>query len=176
VDKLLLLADLIKRRNEIEKEITSIINRPALIGHLGEFICSQIFNVPLVKSASNKGIDGHFSEGELSGCSVNIKWYIRNQGLLDITPSYLPDYYLVLTGLKTAVLSSVGISCPWAIESVYLFNAKELVEILKERGIKIGVATSVINALWEAAEIYPRCNNISLTITPKQIEMLSLFK
>ena len=72
-----LLASLIRQRNAAEIKIAAIIGRPASIGHLGEYIASKIFNIDLVRSASHKAIDGHFSDGPLAGRSVNIKWYAR---------------------------------------------------------------------------------------------------
>ena len=91
-DELARLADLVKRRNALECEITELIARPASIGHIGEFIASRIFNISLQHSASSKGIDGHFNDGTLKNRSVNIKWYAMREGLLDITPDFLPDY------------------------------------------------------------------------------------
>ena len=89
------LAKLINQRNLVAAKISSIVGWPAMIGHVGEFIASRIFDIELLDSASAKGIDGHFRSGPLSGRSVNIKWYARQEGLLDITPEYLPNYYLV---------------------------------------------------------------------------------
>src|SRR5262245_57242332 len=117
-DQLSCLAELLKRRNALECEITELIARPASIGHLGEFIASRIFNISLQHSASSKGIDGHFSDGTLRGRSVNIKWYAMREGLLDITPDFLPDYYLVLTGPRSPAVTSRGRSRPWSIDGV----------------------------------------------------------
>jgi len=54
------LAALIRDRNSIERSIASITGRPALTGHTGEYIAANIFDIQLVESASEKGIDGHF--------------------------------------------------------------------------------------------------------------------
>ncbi len=136
------LAELIKVRNQIANEISSLIDRPAQIGHVGEFIASQVFNITLEESASTPAIDGFFSEGNLRGQSVNIKWYAKRENVLDITPEKLPNYYLVMTGPKTTVMTSKGQSRPWLIESVFLFNANELVNNLRKKGLRIGIATS----------------------------------
>ena len=48
-------------------------------------------------------------------------------------------------------------------------------EALKDRGVKIGVATSVAKAYWEAAEIYPEGSNDSLTLTAEQLDLLESF-
>ena len=98
MDDLIQLADLIKKRNSLEHEITELIRRPAQIGHIGEYIASRIFHIALEESASRKSIDGRFSDEPLKGCTVNIKWYAMREGLLDITPGAPPDYYLVLAG------------------------------------------------------------------------------
>jgi hypothetical protein len=52
------LAQLIHERNRISEEIARIIGRPALSGHIGEYIASKIFNIRLEESAISKGIDG----------------------------------------------------------------------------------------------------------------------
>ena len=98
------LASLIKQRNSIEKQMTSIIGRPGMIGHIGEYIASKVFDITLVESANSKGIDGVFNSGNLIGRSVNIKWYTKDQRMLDINPNGLPDYYLVLTGHEDRAL------------------------------------------------------------------------
>ncbi len=87
------LADLIRERNILEREITALVGRPAQIGHLGEYIASRIFPIVLEESASQRGVDGRFSAGRLTGRTVNIKWYSLRGGELDITPDALPDYY-----------------------------------------------------------------------------------
>jgi hypothetical protein len=43
------------------------------------------------------------------------------------------------------------------------------------RGVKRGVASSVIKQQWTAAEIYPSATNTQLTLTPQQAEQLKLF-
>jgi hypothetical protein len=106
------LARLIKIKNEVERGITQIIGRPAFIGHTGEYIASKIFDIKLETSAVAKGLDGYFNSGTLRGHSVNIKFYTFNEGLLDITPGYLPDYYLVLTGEVRPAGSSKGVAKP----------------------------------------------------------------
>ena len=73
------LANLIKARNSVDLRIAGLIGRPATLGHVGEFIASKVFHIVLVESASQKGIDGYFADGPLSGCSVNVKWYTMQQ-------------------------------------------------------------------------------------------------
>jgi hypothetical protein len=85
------------------------------------------------------------------------------------------DYYLVLTGPATAALSSRGGIRPWCIESVYLFDAKQLLTELSSRGVRTGTASSVRNTQWDAAEIYPRPNNPLITLEPEQAALLRLF-
>ena len=71
------LANLIRARNANEIAMTRIIDRPALIGHVGEFIASLIFDIKLEKSAPHPGSDGRFQSGPLRGKSVNIKMYAK---------------------------------------------------------------------------------------------------
>lgn len=171
------LADLIKQRNQIAAEIAGVIGRPAQIGHVGEYIAAQIFEIELNESASQKSIDGYFTTGALKGRSVNVKWHAKGEGLMNITPDSLPDFYLVMTGPETAAESSRGKTRPWLITSVYLFDAVELVNALRARkpDIKIGVATSVRKAYWEAAEIYPTQQNKALLVSDAQRNLLKLF-
>ncbi|HUQ59389.1 hypothetical protein, partial [Lentzea sp.] len=63
---------------------------------------------------------------------------------------------------------------PMVIDAVYLFDAAAVVGELRARGRKIGVASSVREELWEAAEIYPR-RNPSFVLTEEQRELLALF-
>jgi len=170
------LARLIKSRNEIDNEIAGIIGRPAEKGHIGEYIASRIFHISLEPSGSQKGIDGRFADGPLAGKTVNIKWYTKLEGVLDMNPQALPHYYLVLTGPKAPAVSSQDSSRPMVIESVYLFDAGTIVSSLQARGVKIGVATSVARYLWEEAEIYPVQRSPLLLLSGEQRAILALFQ
>ena len=174
--ELIRLAELLRIKNEVESEIASIVGRPAIIGHVGEYIASRVFKVKLEQSASQKGIDGYFVDGALAGSSVNIKWYTKRNGLLDLNPNALADFYLVLTGPRSSASSSKGATLPWVIEEVFLFDSEQLIQNLKVRGVKVGVATSVVTDQWEAGQIYPRQYNKQLVLTKDQVEELFLFR
>ncbi len=169
------LADLIRQRNQVARETTRIIGRPAQIGHVGEYVASKVFNIRLEESATVKGIDGVFEEGSLNGKTVNIKFYAKREGLLDIREDALPDYYLVFTGPKAESMTSRGEARPWHIDWVFLLNAQELVAELRNRGVKIGIATSIINEQWDQAEIYPDQANKELRLSEAQRNELRLF-
>lgn len=169
------LADLLKERNMIDAMISEIISRPAQQGHLGEFIASKIFDVSLNSNANQKGIDGVFNSGPLEGQTVNIKYYGKRENILDINPKGVPDYYLVLTGPKVQSASSRGQTRPFIIANIYLFDAQPLITTLQSRGIHIGIATSVINELWDRAEIYPSSSS-NLPIDDHRRNMIALFK
>lgn len=168
------LAALIRRRNSVDGEIAELIGRPALIGHVGEYLAAEIFDIRLHESAVHKGSDGYFADGCLAGKSVNIKFYSANSGLLDIARQSPPDYYLVLTGARTATTTSRGETRPWGIDAAFLFNHAALVSELSGR-VKIGVETSVRRHYWDAAEVYPSGANPELRLTPCQIETLKMF-
>ena len=107
---------------------------------------------------------------------LNIKWYAKREGLLDVNPKAPPpDFYLVITGPKAAAASSRGMKRPWLISQVFLFDARELLRILRSRGVKVGVATSIRREYWEYAEIYPTHHNKQLILSDRQKEMLALF-
>ena len=169
------LAELIKKKNQVANEISNIIGRPALIGHVGEYIASKIFKIKLSESATQKGIDGHFASGTMLGKSVNIKFYGKHEGILDINPKHLPDFYLILAGPKRPVASSKGESRPWTIEYVFLFYSDVLISELKSIGVKIGIATSVRKKLWDESEIFPNQRNNELLLNESQKELLKLF-
>ena len=169
------VAALVRRRNEIDAEIGQITGRPVVSGHLGEWIASKVFDIELEHSAVSKAIDGVFSDGPLAGKTVNIKWYGKQESLLDLSDDPRLDYYLVMTGPKSALLSSRGGTRPLLITQVYLFDAAALLAALRERGVKIGVASSIRSMHWEAAEIFPRANEDVLPLTDEQREALALF-
>ena len=174
-DGLRKLAALIRERNAIDADIAQIIDRPAEKGHVGEYIASELFDIDLEENATNPGYDGRFRGGPLSGKSVNIKWYAKREGLLDINESHLPDYFLVLAGPKATQLRSVGSTRPWLIAEVFLLEAGPLLERLRERGVKIGVATSVRTAEWEEARIYPGDGRSPLPLSDMNLQILSEF-
>ena len=172
MDELKSLADLIKQRNLIDDEIAAIIDRPAERGHIGEFVAAAIFDIELHESASNKGSDGVFRSGPHKGRSVNVKFYGKDWGILEISPDDPPDFYLVLTGTKATAASSKGQTSPLTISSAFLFDHHQLVSRLT---VKIGTATSVRRQFWDEAEIYPNQNDELLQLTPEQLSMLDMF-
>lgn len=175
MDDLVRLSNLIKDLNDLTAQIGSIINRPAQIGHLGEYIAAKIFDITLQESASAKSIDGYFNTGALAKRSVNIKWFLKNDGLMNLARRSPPDFYLVMTGRMVAPATSRGKIRPYVIKYVYLFGGQEIGEKLQSRGVKIGIASSVRKDDWQTAEIYPRQVNQQLLLNPKQITMLKMF-
>ncbi|WP_029429558.1 hypothetical protein [Blastococcus sp. URHD0036] len=169
------IADLLGKRNRLDGEIAARIGRPMTSGHLGEWIAAEIFDVELEQSASAAAWDGHFRSGPLQGRSVNVKWYLRREGILDLTSPLMPHEYLVMTGPAGAAATSHGGTRPWRIDSVYLFDAIGLRDNLLVRGGKVGTASSVRAELWAQAEIYPQPVNPRLRVDEHQVEALKLF-
>jgi len=101
--------------------------------------------------------------------------YGKRENVLDVNPTAPVDHYLVFTGPKSAGLSSRGALRPFCIESVYLFDAERLHTELLERGVKLGVASSVRAVQWDAAEIYPRSRNQDLVVSEPQRRKLAMF-
>jgi hypothetical protein len=116
-----------------------------------------------------------FTTGGLAGGTVNIKAYTKLEGLLDINPNAPLDYYLVLTGAPSALASSRGTLRPFCIQTVFLFDAHRLHLELQDRGVKIGIATSVRKAQWESAEVFPRSNNPLLVLAASQRRQVEIF-
>jgi Family of unknown function (DUF6998) len=173
-EELVELAKLIRTKNSVDGKIARIVGRPALIGHVGEFIAARVFGIELHRSASAKGSDGVFKTGSLAGKTVNVKWYTTSDNLLDLNPSGGADYYLVLAGPSTQGASSRGTERPWTIDSAYLFASADLIAKLRDRGVGIGVATSVRSEDWEAAEIYPQSKGI-IQLDDEQRRLFGLF-
>ena len=169
------IAELLRERNIIDDEIAAITRRPMTSGHLGEWIASQVFDIELGQSAAATATDGRFRSGPLQGRTVNIKWYLKREGLLDTSESDRLDYYLVLTGPPSAAASSRGTTRPWCIEAVFLFDAHKLRTEQAQRGVRRGAASSVLKQQWLAAEIYPCPSNPLLPISQAQAELLALF-
>lgn len=168
------LAKLLKERNNLDKQISKLITRPATQGHIGEFIASKIFDIKLEGPANNKGFDGHFKSGK----TVDVKFYGKQERMLGINQNQEtlpPDYFLVLTGPCSSATSSKGQSRLCVIDHVYLFEGKTLLEQIKKRNVKISSATSVTKNQWETAEIYPFERNKELNITKAQQVLLSMF-
>ncbi len=175
MDDLSQIAELLKQRNAIDAQISAIIGRPATSGHLGEFIAAKIFAIALMPSATATGLDGHFTNGRLAGRSVNIKFYGKREGILDVPTTILPDFFLVLTGPKSAAMSSRGRNRPFVIDAVYLFDAHALVTRLECRLVKVGIAASVRQEFWNEAEIYPTQRNKLLRLSNEQRNSLAIF-
>jgi hypothetical protein len=169
------MASLVRNRNAIDERIAAITNRPVVAGHLGEWLAAQIFEVQLESSAVAKAIDGRFTRAPLAGKTVNVKWYGKREGLLDMTDSDALDYYLVFTGPKSAATTSVRGTRPMRIDGCYLFDARGLLARQIARGAKAGVAASVLGAEWDVAEIYPTKRSSVLAVGPEEAALLRLF-
>lgn len=169
------VARLIRARNTIDAEVAAITGRPLVAGHLGEWIASEIFDIELEASAVAKAIDGRFRSGPLVGLTVNVKWYGKLEGILDMSEDPTLDVYLVMAGSRGKAGSSRGTTRPLSIESVHLFRADELLANARQRAVKIGVATSIRSETWRAAEIFPSAANPVYELSDQQRELLALF-
>jgi hypothetical protein len=56
-----------------------------------------------------------------------------------------------------------------------LFDTETLVATLRERGVHVGVASSVRVGDWEAARLYPAASSPVLVLTDEQRRLLSVF-
>ena len=170
------LASLLASHDVIDEKIAALIGRPALRGHVGEWIAQEIFRVTLAENGVQEGFDGWFADGPLAGKTVNVKWYGERAGVLDIKPDDRLDYYLVMTGPQAAAISSRGRTLPWVITEVFLFDARALVEQFKKQKRTLGVASYVRKHEWEAARVYPAAApRAPLKLTAADREKLKLF-
>jgi len=143
-------------------------------GHLGEWIASRIFDIKLETSATAPGLDGRFRSGPLAGKTVNVKWYLKHEGLLDIARAGEPHYYLVLAGPPVQATSSRDTHRPWTIQTVYLIHTPALMSDVRARGVAVGAATSVRRSVWQASEIYPTPTNLDLPLDDDQRSLLKM--
>ena len=169
------LAELLKARNTVESNIANLLGQPVNIGSAGDYIASVIFGISHEASAMQKATYDRFSYGPLAGHSVDVQWHTRREGDLSLRTDPPPDYYLVFTGPKVGANATHSLVSPWVIESVFLFDARELLTALRERGVQIGNRTSVIGQIWERAEIFPVQRSSRLTLTEEQRRQLMLF-
>ncbi|MGE3752770.1 MAG: hypothetical protein AB7I45_01295 [Planctomycetota bacterium] len=167
------LSDLLRRRNEVDAEIAALIDRPALPGHLGEWIAARVFDLELHPSAVHKGSDAVFRSGPLKGKTVNVKMYGYQESMLDVHETEPPDCYLVLTGPRRTVATSRGAVRPFVITAAYVF----LHEGLLRDGVKPGIAASVRKHVWQAAMVWPEAGPGALIVVgQEQAGMLGLFR
>jgi hypothetical protein len=167
------IARLLSARNAIDQEIAQVIKRPMTSG-ISASGSRRRYSISSWSHQPSRP-DGRFRSGPLTGQAVNIKWYLKREGLLDSSESPMLDHYLVLAGPPSSAISSKGTVRPWCIEAVFLFDARQLRAEQIARGVRAGVASSVIKQQWAAAEIYPSARNAILPITPRQKEQLKIF-
>ena len=167
------LVELIRERNRVEAAIAAVIGYPGEQGAVGEYIASRIFGVTLADTRNREGFDGRFAHGPLQGRTVEIKWFLKRLGIdLKREP---PDHYLILTGPKDTGTGTRKQVLPWRLDAVYLFNGPALHEQQRQRGVKLGDASSIRDDQWAAAELYPTPRTTLLTLTDEQRELLRGF-
>ena len=169
-DDLRRLAELIRERNPLDRQIAEIIGKPAFTGNVGKHILFRIFGI----RPSGGGNNGRFLSGPLGGESVHVQTKTKWERQIDINPKKLPGYYLVLAGSQSA-----GIARPFVIEQVFLFEAGPLIAQLLSAGKKVGLATGV-GAWCDDARIYsasalPLPQPPRLLLTPVQKDTLRRF-
>jgi len=172
-DTLRELAALLRERDGIETQIASLTGRSARPGDVGEFIASRVFDIDLAANAVQAGHDGRFRSGVLAGGTVNVKTYGDATAGIDISPHECA-YYLVLTGPPRR--AGPVRHHRWHLSAVYLFDAQALLREFTNRGVKVGIATSLRKADLTTAQIYPvEGPHPVLRLTDEQRATLSLF-
>ena len=169
------LAELLRARNTVESNIANLLGSNVNLSTVGEYIAATIFTITLISSTQNNEFTGIFASQSLRGKTVDVQWYPRREGFLNVHAESTPDYYLVLAGPKQESSTARALVNPWLISSIHLFSAPELLIALRERGVQIGSHTSVINQLWERTEIFPAQHNSALVLTEEQRLLIQLF-
>jgi hypothetical protein len=171
------LADLIRIRNFVNSRVSRIINHPAEVGHIAEYLMGVILDIELNAAANAKATDGVFRDGALTGRSVNVKYRAAQSRLLNLEefldPLLHADFNLSIQGPKSASKTSAGRELTFVIESIFLFESSVLIPQIVEPG-KPGLGRFVPAALWEAAMIYPDQVNQTLIVREEQRTALAL--
>ena len=178
MEDLVHLADLIRIRNFVNSSVSRIINHPAEVGHIAEYLMGEIFHIALHDNANAKASDGVFREGPLQGQTVNVKFRAARQRKLNleefIDPLLHAHFYLAVQGPRSASRRSKGRELPFLIEADYLFTSSALIPQIEKPGHET-IGKSVPTSLWKAAMIYPEQVNQALILTPEQRNALALF-
>ena len=169
------LAELLHARNTVESNLANLLGSAVNLDTVGDCIAASIFGITLVPSAQHREFVGIFASAPLAGKTVDVQWYPRREGAMNVHSDPPPDYYLVLAGPKQESSTARALVNPWIITSVYLFDGRQLLATVRERGVQIGSRTSVISQLWEEAEIFPTQRNHLLPLTAEQRQLLHLF-
>ena len=172
MDDLTWFASLVKSRNTIDNKIATIIGHSTQASNVADYIASIIFRVTREEIGKERGYTGRFTNGPLSGHTVDVQWRLKDDRQLSVRPDFIPDYYLVFTGPANHPSDH---SSPWLITSIYLFDGHNLLNALIERKVQLGSSASVTGPLWERAEIYPRTVNNQLILGPEERQQLALF-
>lgn len=169
------LAELLRARNTVESNIANLLQCDVDLSHIGEQIAASIFGIRLVPTLNPNGPAGIFTQSALLGKTVDIRWYPRREGFLNIHTDPAPDYTLVLAGPKLDPNEARALVNPWIISSAYLFHMPDLLATLRARGVRVGPRVSVNSHLWEQAEIFPVQRNPTLPLSNEQRQSLQLF-
>src|SRR5690242_3582032 len=78
------LADLIRIRNFVNSSVSRIINHPAEVGHIAEYLMGVILDIELNAVTNAKATDGTFRGGALAGKSMNVKFRAAQSRLLNL--------------------------------------------------------------------------------------------
>ncbi|WP_412819117.1 hypothetical protein [Micromonospora sp. MS34] len=167
------MAALLQARDNLDARIAALTGRSARPGDIGEFIAAQVFDIDLAGTATQAGYDGTFRSGPLVGRTVNVKIYGDAFTGIDISP-HPCDFYLVFSGPPRPLVAVHHHR--WQISAACLFDVRRLRQTLIDRGVKIGIATSIRRADLAAARIFPDASATALLHpTPGQAALLSLF-
>ncbi|MCO1658556.1 hypothetical protein [Pseudonocardia humida] len=82
-------------------------------GITGEWIAGRVFDIELEAPATTVGYDGRFTQGRLRGHTVDVTWYLKREGRLDVARTTAPDHYLVLAGPLLAPGSGRSVRPTW---------------------------------------------------------------
>jgi hypothetical protein len=166
------LADLLRHRDELDHQIGHIVGHCARPGDVGRIIAAHVFDIRLAESATVPGHHGWFRSGPLGGRTVNIKTYGDARAGIDIG-LHPCDTILVLSGPRRQTsVQHRG----WGVSAAYLFETDRLLATLRNRGVKLGVATCLRKADLDAVQVFPFVGpQAPITLSDRQKALLSFF-
>lgn len=164
------LAQLLQQRTIAEHQIALQVGRSPSQGEIVEYILRNLLQITQDSSVQH---DGRFTEGELAGRLVEIKYFtdgLSLEALRHALDKPQPDYYLLAVGASLA--QKQALMCPNAltIEAIYLLSASELASLLTSVSGK-----RASEALLEPFQIYPEPRNPLICLSEEQRDVLERF-
>src|SRR5258708_17280287 len=125
------LADLLRARNTVESNIANLLGSGVNLNTVGVYIAATIFGITLLPFTRSSEFTGTFASQPLSGKTVDVQWYPRREGFMNVRAEASPDYYLVFAGPKQESSTARALVNPCLVSSLHLFETQDLPSALR---------------------------------------------